>query len=188
MNRRGIILYLEYQSVCLFVRIGSPAPSPPSDCFPPWNQRGGGGNTRLRLRGRGGGANSDDWKESLAPQSVVAQTLQQYSSSEWSQTVVDSCSNPVLIKKICTFLFMNPLSCWVDTEAVPVQCLQSEQYFVPSCHVPAVCSKSSTDVPIQCLNCEHLSCLLAMYPVSTGSSTAVPKSAYIYRVNISLAS
>ncbi len=44
-------VYLEYQSVCPFVRIGSPVPSPSSECAPPWNVRGG--NTSLRVRGRG---------------------------------------------------------------------------------------------------------------------------------------
>jgi hypothetical protein len=34
-NRRGIILYLGYQSVCPFVRIGSPRPLPASEYVPP---------------------------------------------------------------------------------------------------------------------------------------------------------
>jgi hypothetical protein len=46
----GIILYLEYQSVCSFVRIGSPAPL--FECFLPPPGTGGGTN-RLRVRGRG---------------------------------------------------------------------------------------------------------------------------------------
>jgi hypothetical protein len=53
---RGIIAYLEYQSVCPIVGIGSP-PSPA-----PWSQRGG--NTHSQVRGSGG-PNSDDWTESL---------------------------------------------------------------------------------------------------------------------------
>jgi hypothetical protein len=49
--RRGIIPYLEYQSVCPFVRIGFPASSPASVPAPLWNQRG-----RATLgRGWGGG-------------------------------------------------------------------------------------------------------------------------------------
>ncbi len=54
-NRRGIILY---QSVCPFVRIGSPPPlSHKRVCVPPpLGTKWGGqapGNTRLRVRGRG---------------------------------------------------------------------------------------------------------------------------------------
>jgi hypothetical protein len=46
-------IYLEYQSVCPILRIGSVAASPASECVTPsWNHRGG-GNTRLRVRGRG---------------------------------------------------------------------------------------------------------------------------------------
>jgi hypothetical protein len=60
--RRGIILYLEYQSVGLFVRIAPPLTQ--GVCPPPLEPKGGGGG---RLRGRGrGGANSDDWRERLA--------------------------------------------------------------------------------------------------------------------------
>jgi hypothetical protein len=64
----GIMLY---QSVCPFVQIGS-APITESECVPhPWNQRGGGGgNTSLGVRG--GGANSDDWRESLAHRLLCA--------------------------------------------------------------------------------------------------------------------
>jgi hypothetical protein len=47
--RRGVILILEYQSVCPFVLIGSLALSPAS-VSPFWIKRGG--NTRLRVRGR----------------------------------------------------------------------------------------------------------------------------------------
>jgi hypothetical protein len=55
MGRTGIILYLEYHSVCPFVELAPPAPSPASECVPPL------------LAGEGaGGANSDDWRESLA--------------------------------------------------------------------------------------------------------------------------
>ncbi len=42
-------IYLEYHSVCFLVRIGTPTPSPPSEC-PPGTKRGGGGHTRLRVR------------------------------------------------------------------------------------------------------------------------------------------
>jgi hypothetical protein len=63
--RTGIILYLEYQSVCPFVRIGPPSPSPESECvLPPPKPKGGGG--RHSLGGEGENvANSDDWRESL---------------------------------------------------------------------------------------------------------------------------
>jgi hypothetical protein len=48
---RGIILYLEYQSVCPFVRSGSPRPRLPQESVsPPWNQRG-----KDSLAGEGGG-------------------------------------------------------------------------------------------------------------------------------------
>ncbi len=57
LRRRGImiiILCLEYQSVCPFVRIGSPrAPSTASECVPP--EPKGGGNTRWRVMGLGRG-------------------------------------------------------------------------------------------------------------------------------------
>ncbi len=53
------------QNVCPFVRIGSPAPSPASECVPPTLEPKGVGNTRLRVRGAGE-ANSNDWRESLA--------------------------------------------------------------------------------------------------------------------------
>ncbi len=50
-----ITLYLDYQIVCPFVRIGSPHPlSPPGSVSPHWNQRGV--NTRLRVRNGGGGS------------------------------------------------------------------------------------------------------------------------------------
>jgi hypothetical protein len=64
-DRRGIILYLEYQSVCPFFLIGYTRPLPVSECVPPlWNQRGG---RQHSLAGEGtGGANSNDWRESLA--------------------------------------------------------------------------------------------------------------------------
>jgi hypothetical protein len=62
-----IMLYLEYQSVCPFVRTGSPRPPPESECVPPWNQRAG-GNARLRVHEEGTwGANlADFWRESMA--------------------------------------------------------------------------------------------------------------------------
>jgi hypothetical protein len=43
-DHMGIILYLEYQNVCPFVRteLDPPAPSPTSECVNPLKQRGGG--------------------------------------------------------------------------------------------------------------------------------------------------
>jgi hypothetical protein len=56
---RGIIPYLEYQSFCPFVRIGSPRPL---SLLPL-----GTGGWQHSLAGEGaGGANSYDWRESLA--------------------------------------------------------------------------------------------------------------------------
>ncbi len=46
VTRRGTIVYIEYQSVCPFVGIGSPPTPPPRECVPPRNQRGG--HTRMR--------------------------------------------------------------------------------------------------------------------------------------------
>jgi hypothetical protein len=40
--RRGIIVYLEYHSVCPIVRLGPPASPSPQVCLTPWTQRGGG--------------------------------------------------------------------------------------------------------------------------------------------------
>ncbi len=51
--RRGVILIIEYQSVCSFVLIGSLALSPASKCVPPDPK--GGGHTRLRA-GEGSGS------------------------------------------------------------------------------------------------------------------------------------
>jgi hypothetical protein len=67
-DRMGIILYryLEYQSVCPFGRNGSHIPPfPQASVSPsPWNQRGG---RQHSLAGEEAvGANSDDWRESLA--------------------------------------------------------------------------------------------------------------------------
>ncbi len=63
---RGIILYREYQSVCSFVRIGSAHPHlPPASVCP--LPRGTKGEGQHSLAGEeAGGANSDDWRESLA--------------------------------------------------------------------------------------------------------------------------
>ncbi len=60
-SRRGIIVYIEYQIVCPFVGIGSPTPSPASQCVSPLGPKGG-SNTRLRMRG----PNSGKQTESLA--------------------------------------------------------------------------------------------------------------------------
>ncbi len=49
--RGKIILYLEYQNVCTFVRFGSLALSPASKCVPLLDPKGG-GHTCLRVRGR----------------------------------------------------------------------------------------------------------------------------------------
>jgi hypothetical protein len=54
LTRRGIILYLEYQSVCpVSIRLN-------------WSETKGGGGATLACGWGGGGANSDDWRESLA--------------------------------------------------------------------------------------------------------------------------
>ncbi len=47
ISHKGIILYIEYQSVCPSVRIGSPPPCPASECVPPphLEPKGGGGPT-----------------------------------------------------------------------------------------------------------------------------------------------
>jgi hypothetical protein len=37
---RKVDIYLEYQRVCPLVRIGTPAPSPKSECVPPEPKRG----------------------------------------------------------------------------------------------------------------------------------------------------
>ncbi len=61
-----IIVYIEYQSVCPFVGIGSHHPLPRKRlCLPPWTQRG----ERATLAcgwGGVGGPSSDEWTESLA--------------------------------------------------------------------------------------------------------------------------
>ncbi len=45
--RRKIIVYSKYQSVCSFVRIGSPHPLPPCECVTPLGPKGGGGHHSL---------------------------------------------------------------------------------------------------------------------------------------------
>ncbi len=46
--RKGIIVYLEYQTVCPIFGIGSP---PPRVFIPPWTQRGGGGELHYVVGG-----------------------------------------------------------------------------------------------------------------------------------------
>jgi hypothetical protein len=59
--RRWIIVYLEYQSVCPIVEVGSPTPSPASECVSSLGPKGG---EQHYLAGPGvGGPNSDDWIE-----------------------------------------------------------------------------------------------------------------------------
>ncbi len=65
LTPRGIIVYIEYQSVCPFVGIGSPTPSPASECVSPLGLKGGRSNTPLRVNGRGNPI-SDDCKVCLA--------------------------------------------------------------------------------------------------------------------------
>jgi hypothetical protein len=67
-SRRGIILYLEYQSVCPFVRIGSLRPLSRKLQCPPLGTEGGERQHSLVVEGAGveGVANSDHWRESLA--------------------------------------------------------------------------------------------------------------------------
>ncbi len=64
-QHRGIILYLEYGTRVSVSssELATPAPSPASECVPPGTKGGG----QHSLVGKGaGGANSDDWRESLA--------------------------------------------------------------------------------------------------------------------------
>ncbi len=62
-------LYLDYQIGCPFVLIGSPpAPSPASECVPPWTK--GGGQHLLAAEGVGG-ASSNDCRESLSLYSMM---------------------------------------------------------------------------------------------------------------------
>ncbi len=61
------VLYLDYQITRVPVpssELAPPAPSPPSECVPPLEPRGGGQHS-LAVEGAGG-ANLDDWRESLA--------------------------------------------------------------------------------------------------------------------------
>ncbi len=63
LGRWEIIVYLEYQSVCLIVGIGSPHPLSRKRVCIPLGPKGGGGGT---LSCGWGGADSDDWIEGLA--------------------------------------------------------------------------------------------------------------------------
>ncbi len=56
---QGIIVYLEYQSVCPIVGIGTPPPSSESERVSPLGSKGG-SNTLLQVMGWGE-LNSDDW-------------------------------------------------------------------------------------------------------------------------------
>ncbi len=62
---RGILVYLEYQSICPIVRIGSPHPLTRKRACLPLGPEGGGEQHSLAAKGVGG-LNSDDWIESLA--------------------------------------------------------------------------------------------------------------------------
>ncbi len=53
LERRGIILYLEYHNVCHLVLIDSPAPSPASECPPPETNGGGGATLACGWGGEG---------------------------------------------------------------------------------------------------------------------------------------
>ncbi len=61
--RRGIIVYIEYQSVCPFVVIGSPRPLPRKLVWLPPRIQVGGRYTRLRGKGWGEGPNSGERTE-----------------------------------------------------------------------------------------------------------------------------
>ncbi len=64
-ERDYTVVYIEYQSVCPFVGIGSPTPSlRKRECLS-LGPKEGGSNTRLGVR-VAEGANSDDWTEILA--------------------------------------------------------------------------------------------------------------------------
>jgi hypothetical protein len=69
-------IYLEYHSVCPFVRIGTPPPHLPLPSVPPRNQWVG-VHTRQRVRGWES-PNSDDWRKKLStlPTLCSAQTYQ----------------------------------------------------------------------------------------------------------------
>ncbi len=65
-TRREKILYIEYQSVCPFVRTGSPQPLLRKRvCHPPWTHRWDNSNTPFRERGWGYPVWTT-WTESLA--------------------------------------------------------------------------------------------------------------------------
>ncbi len=71
----GIILYLEYQSVWPFVRIGSPLSPPPHQVCPPLEPRGGGGGAKT-ARGWGGvGTPSDDWHSVYSVLSTIFSSI-----------------------------------------------------------------------------------------------------------------
>ncbi len=57
-----IDIYLECHIVCPLVRIGTPIPSPASECVPPGTK----GGTHSSAGEGVGGPNSDDWRTSLA--------------------------------------------------------------------------------------------------------------------------
>ncbi len=62
-DRRGIKVYIKYQSVCPFFRIGFPHPSPLKRVRLPYGAKGRKSNTPLWVTR---GTSSDDWKEGLA--------------------------------------------------------------------------------------------------------------------------
>jgi hypothetical protein len=62
-----------YQSVCLFVRFGSPFPLSRKQVYPPLGTKG----EQHSLAGEGaGGTNSDNWKENLALCLLCADNIQ----------------------------------------------------------------------------------------------------------------
>jgi hypothetical protein len=63
------IVYIEHQSACPFVVIGSPQPLLPSSVSPPtWILGGESGGATFACGGKGwvGGPNSDEWAKTLA--------------------------------------------------------------------------------------------------------------------------
>ena len=67
-------------------------PPLPSACVSPpfWNQRWG-GNTRMRVKG--GGANSDDWRESLALCLLCLSLMDENLTEKSAKLVIDHVAN-----------------------------------------------------------------------------------------------
>jgi hypothetical protein len=86
-------LYLEYYSVCTLVRIGTPSPSPPSECVPKEGDS-------LACVWVVGDPNSDDWRRSLAFCLLCAVHGHMYEGGGSERGVEFDLWNPLIVHQV----------------------------------------------------------------------------------------